>query len=134
MSEETKSTEEVKEKEVPESGRIERPTQDFREETIVETYGSLTVTRPYGVVRLPVLDIDAYIPGYLFVREVADQWEEKEWKAIIFFVKKFVSKDGKIIDSKDVSDAIDTRDLNVLKHAAAYTRQNYELTPEKKSS
>lgn len=114
---------------------IERPAENYREEEVAETIGSLAITRVYGIVKLPRLNIEAYIPSYFLVKElVATKDTQELWKMTIGAVNKFVAADGKIVPHIDVENAIDPTDMRILDQAVGYCYQQHRMTTEKKSS
>jgi len=119
--------------------RISRPTEGYREETLIEKSGDLTIPRMYGIIRLPNLNIEAWIPSYLLIKEFAQDVQRAGWEQDIFLIKKFVSIPAtqedvaKEISKEDVVNLLSLAEWDLLRKTIAYVKQEYELSKEKKT-
>lgn len=129
-------TPETPEPEVVEESKVIMPSSNYKEEDVIETVGSLRITRKYGIAHLPNLNVDAYIPSYNLVSELEKVPKETfVWRSEMNMVKKFVScVDGAEIPSEDIKQALADYEYTHLRNCIAWVRFTHEMTLEKKSS
>lgn len=108
--------------------------EGYSSEAVTESFGSLTIQRPYATLHLPFLNIFAYFPAFFLLVE-ADALDGKPMKEQIFLmVKRFHNSEGVEVSKEDVQQAINADDYGLLIQGIAYASQQYKMTKEKKST